>query len=163
MRKILIGSVIVLSVLFVILISAALIYYYYLCMGCGGEDPDFEKRIPVEKQTPKPADKKKNTEKDLEELKKISFEKGRKQAESDIQNGILIVYQNRIEGASREYQEFMLKKYGVRIIEGGDSVTFEGLAFNSGYNSVSKPAIEKKFGTGIIERVEKELKTKENN
>ncbi len=119
---------------------------------------DLEKTVlvPVELELIEPVPYEENEEsKELEEKEK---EKGKNQAEIDVKNGKFIVYQNREAGSSLEYRNIMLKKYGVKIVEGGDAVSLEQTAYNSGYNSISIPAIEKKYGQGIIEKIEKEMK-----
>jgi hypothetical protein len=123
------------------------------------DDDDIE-ITELEQENPEADRKEKEQEKRLEEKADRSFEHGKKQALKDVRQGKLIVYQNRFAGASQAYKALMLKKYGVKINEGGDAVSSEELGFNSGYNSVSIPAIEKKFGKGIIQRVEKELNQK---
>lgn len=85
---------------------------------------------------------------------------GKIKALADINQGKLIVYQNRFAGASQTYKDTMQQKYGVTIIEGGDALSFGELDYNSGYNSVSIQAIEEKYEPGILKKVEDEINKK---
>jgi hypothetical protein len=85
-----------------------------------------------------------------------SFEDGKRQAQADVKTGKLIVYRNTVTGTNERFKNKMRDEYGVGIVEGGDAVSFAERAFNQGYNSVSVAEIEKKFGRGILEKVENE-------
>lgn len=159
MRKILILSGFGIIGLFLIffITSATIFWFSYTKTESTSDDVEI---VEIEKEEELEEENKTIDEREKinKEIQKEAFERGKNQAQKDVQKGKFIVYQNRIDGSSREYRETMLKKYGVKIVEGGDAVSYEEMGYNSGYNSVSIPAIEKKYGKGIIKKVEDDLK-----
>lgn len=92
-------------------------------------------------------------------LEKISdnptaYERGRRQALTDVQNGHL-----KVESIGEStithylYKEVLLREYGVEFIDYGCLGTDELDQRIRGYNEISRAAIEGRFGAGVLEKV----------
>lgn len=87
-----------------------------------------------------------------------AYERGRREAEADVRNGRFVIHFAGIAVPGKVFKEKMLKHYGVEVVTGGCTMTYEESERMKGYDEVSRAAVEKKFGKGVIESELKESK-----
>lgn len=81
-------------------------------------------------------------------------ERGRIEAVRDIQNGVLKVKSlGLLTVAHAPYSELLMHNYGIEFIDYGCVGTHDFAEYIRGYNEVSKAAIERRYGEGILDRV----------
>ena len=82
---------------------------------------------------------------------------GRQQAESDVRSDVLAVETYGFP-LPAQYEHILSERYRVQLrrIAGDTDVTAAVLGHAAGYNSVSRPEIERRFGRGVIEAAQNE-------
>ena len=94
-------------------------------------------------------------------LNRIAEEKGAQEARADILKGrySLIWRGGPPGGWEAPYIQYMQEKHGIAIDYNFSCiVSSDESAYAKGYNSISRPAIEERFGTGFLERIEVEFR-----
>ena len=95
----------------------------------------------------------------------IEQERGRNEATRDLKQGVFVIKGWGLANARigsiplsvDVYESMLWEKYKIRYgTVGGCLVDDDTLRYVAGYNAVSIPAIESKYGTGILIRVRKE-------
>jgi hypothetical protein len=83
-----------------------------------------------------------------------AYERGQREAQADIQAGRLVLENWGFpRKGEQEFAEILLQRYGVELRRVASDVvepTDTGQIF--GYNNVSRPEIERRFGGGVIEK-----------
>ena len=82
------------------------------------------------------------------------YETGKAKGVRDVSAGQfrLLTYGELITGYN-PYKEILLQAYKVEVLEGGCSVSDEMLEEARGYNEVQGREMERRYGTGILEKV----------
>lgn len=89
--------------------------------------------------------------------------RGKTQAEQDVSEGKFNVLAYGLESlAGKIYRETLLKEYGVGVRNLGCQTTDEDREYMNGYNQVSKAAIERRHGVGVLEGVMERARQESN-
>jgi len=87
-----------------------------------------------------------------------AYERGRREAQADIRSGRLILENMGFpRKGEQEFAQILRQRYGVELKRVASDVlepTDTGHVF--GYNDISRPEIERRFGSGVIEKAEAE-------
>jgi hypothetical protein len=87
-----------------------------------------------------------------------AYERGRADAEADLRAGRLVLedYGFPREG-QQEFADILRQRYGVELHRvASDIVDYTAYGHAFGYNDVSRPEIERRFGAGVIQKAEAE-------
>jgi hypothetical protein len=88
------------------------------------------------------------------------YERGRADAQNDISHGILVYeYAGLPAPSDEEATRIFKERYHIELRRvAGDEIRIEAISHMIGYNEISLPEIERRFGKDILEKVDKEAK-----
>ena len=88
------------------------------------------------------------------------YERGRSDAQNDVSHGVL-VYEFAGLPAPTDDEEIRLlrERYQIELRRiAGEEIRIDAISHMVGYNEISLPEIERRFGKGILEKVDNEAK-----
>ncbi|MBV8279235.1 MAG: hypothetical protein JO170_28775 [Verrucomicrobia bacterium] len=88
------------------------------------------------------------------------YERGRADAKSDITRGILVYEFAGLPAPTDDEETRILReRYHIELRRvAGDEIRIDAISHMIGYNEISLPEIERRFGKGILEKVDAEVK-----
>jgi hypothetical protein len=88
------------------------------------------------------------------------YERGRADAQNDISHGILVYEYAGLPAPSDDEEIRLLReRYHIEMRRvAGDEIRIDAISHMVGYNEISLPEIERRFGKGILEKVDQEAK-----
>jgi hypothetical protein len=88
------------------------------------------------------------------------YESGRADAQKDISHGILVYEFAGLPAPSDDEEIRLLReRYHIEMRRvAGDEIRIDAISHMIGYNEISLPEIERRFGKGILEKVDQEAK-----
>jgi hypothetical protein len=88
------------------------------------------------------------------------YERGRADAQNDISHGILVYEFAGLPAPSDDEEIRLLReRYHIELRRvAGDEIRIDAISHMIGYNEISLPEIERRFGKGILEKVDQEAK-----
>ena len=94
-----------------------------------------------------------------EQYSRSAYEAGRKQAERDLQQGILVIESYGLPGPwTAEYESLLAERYHIQLkFIAGCMVGPRESGHAKGYNEVMLREIDKRFGENLLEKVESEI------
>ena len=87
-----------------------------------------------------------------------AYERGRADARADIRAGRLVLEDYGFpRKGQREFADILRQRYGVELRRvASDIIDYTAYGHAFGYNDVSRPEIERRFGVGVIQKAETE-------
>jgi hypothetical protein len=88
------------------------------------------------------------------------YERGRTDAQNDVSRGVLVYEFAGLPAASDDEEIRLLKeRYHIELRRvAGEEIRIDAISHMVGYNEISLPEIERRFGKGILEKVDQEAK-----
>jgi hypothetical protein len=83
-----------------------------------------------------------------------TFSKGQVDARRDIARGRLVIQSSgSFNSPSAAFEKLLRKRYKIRVeIISTDEMSDQAFGYKEGYNSISFPAIERRYGKGFLDR-----------
>jgi hypothetical protein len=88
------------------------------------------------------------------------YDRGRTDAQNDISHGVLVYeYAGLPAPTDADETRILKERYQIELRRvAGDEIRIDAISHMVGYNEISLPEIERRFGKGILEKVDKEAK-----